>query len=531
MLRALTSAAIGAAVLAGAAPAQATDAASLFDAPGESHANVCVHLAGSSAPLRFADADPTGFSLTDGLRFDPGQCPDGTVRLDLHELIPSGQGDLVFHRGGNGYLDDKNVKYGELLTSDIAGPLPAPIPSSGGRGAPCTLADESPYQVHVRSIPSQMRYKRPPNTGSSFAHYGDPGSDQGDRQDIHYTYLVWSFLDVRGGGHVRILLRPDQIVRACDVQPVTMTAWDAAGNVNGHVTARYVRALAGSCPLYGWMVWSHKYLDHATAAHALPAAGPPPPDPEPDPRCPVAAAASPPQVTTEAAQPVQGGAWTLAATVNPVGVPATYHFEYGVDPAAYAARTADNTVGPADRFLPVAAPVTGLQPSTTYHYRVVASSLHGTTPGPDGIFTTGAQPPLATASPRSFVLSRLRVAPAAFLRARSAGVSTAHIRYVLSRRARVMLTFQRRKVGVRRADGCRPAPRGRLPHGTPRCALWVTLRGSLHQSAGAGRRSVRFGGWLGRRPLGHGRYRVRAVAVGSDGRRGVARRAGFSVRR
>src|SRR4051812_8945909 len=103
-----------------ALPAHATEPATLYDAPGQGHANFCAHLVGASAPLRFGDTGPTGFSVTNAFTFDPGQCPDGTVRIDLHEVLPSGVGPLVFHRGGNGYIDDANVKYGGLTSGDLA---------------------------------------------------------------------------------------------------------------------------------------------------------------------------------------------------------------------------------------------------------------------------------------------------------------------------------------------------------------------------------------------------------------------------
>src|SRR5436190_6370508 len=125
-----------AAVLTGASPAGATDPAATFDAPGQVHDNACVHLAGSSEPLRFPDGTADGFTLTDQLSFYNGDCATGQVRLDLHEIIPSTAGRLAFHRGGNGYNDAENVKYGELAAGDIADELPAPVPSGGGRGAP-----------------------------------------------------------------------------------------------------------------------------------------------------------------------------------------------------------------------------------------------------------------------------------------------------------------------------------------------------------------------------------------------------------
>jgi hypothetical protein len=206
----------------------------------------------------------------------------------------------------------------------------------------------------------------------------------------------------------------------------------------------------------------------------------------------------------------------------------TYRFDYGLDPAFYGASTAGAPAGPADRLLPVAAPVSALKPLTTYHYRLVATSVHGTSVGPDAAFTTPAA--AQAAGTRPVTLSRLRVAPRAFRRARRRGGAPARIRFLLSAPARVTLTFERRVLGVRRSDGCRPAPRGRLPRGTPRCFRWVTVRGSLRQSAGRGGRSVRFGGWVGRRALAPGRFRVRALPTGRDGRRGVARRAGFALR-
>jgi hypothetical protein len=510
-------------IVLAAAPARATDPASLFDAPGQEHANVCAHLTGASAPLRFADTAPTGFDVTNAFTFDPGQCPDGTVRLDLHEVLPSGVGPLVFHRGGNGYVDDKNVKYGELAASDLSDALPPSAPSSGGRGAPCTLASEGPYQVAVRSITSHMRYKPAPNTGSSFSHYGDPGADQGDRDDIHYTYLLWSFVDVKGGGHVRTLLRPGQIVRACDVAPITMSSWDADGNVNGSVTARYVETVAGTCPLYGWTVTSHTYTGHQPVAHVLPASTPPPADPAPDPACPFAPPAAPPQAVTGSAK-AAGTGWTLTGTVNPVGTTTSYHFDYGTDPAVYGASTGPGSLFGGDANEPVASNTAALKPSTTYHYRLVASNVHGTVYGADASFTTPAS------LPTRVVLGRLRVKPSRLRRARKRHGVTAHIRYRLSRRARVMLTFQRKTIGVKRQAGCKPRPRRHLPPGTPRCVRWVKIRGSLHQSRPAGAAKLRFGGWVGRRKLARGRYRVHAVATGTNRLRGIARNAGFSVR-
>ncbi len=509
--------------------ARATDPASLYDAPGQAHVNVCVHPAASSIPLRYGDATPTGFQLTGSLTFDNGDCPNGTVRLDNHEVIPSGAGALVFHRGGNGYTDDRNVKYGDLATADLADVVPPPVPSSGGRGAACPLAPGFAYKVSVRSIPDEMHYKRPQdvpggsNRGASYEHYGDPAADQGSRHDIHYSYLLWSYLDVQGGGHVRALLKPNDLVAVCDVAPITRPSWDRAGNVNGSVTARYVRLLAGSCPIYGWMIWTHQMTSGSVVAHALPTSTPPP-SAAPDPSCPVAAPASPPIVATGPSEAGTAGAWAVSGTVDPVGTPASYHFDFGPTPF-YGSSTPGGTVAATDQTATVTEPIVGLRPSTTYHYRIVATSVHGTSAGPDATFTTEAPP-----APPKPVLGGLHVSPRRFHRAhKRRGIKT-HIRFTLSARARVTLTFEHRVVGVYRHGRCRARPRhGRSRHHNL-CWRWPRVRGSLHVNAHAGHTRVRFGGWLGRRRLAPGRWRVKARPVASRVA-GTARRAGFTLKR
>jgi hypothetical protein len=75
--------------------------------------------------------------------------------------------------------------------------------------------------------------------------------------------------------------------------------------------------------------------------------------------------------------------------VRPNGQETTYRFEYGLT-TAYGSRTdalgADD--GVAQRA--VAQTITGLKPSTRYHYRIVAVNGSDTTRGDDRTFTTGA---------------------------------------------------------------------------------------------------------------------------------------------
>jgi hypothetical protein len=483
-----------AASLAAAAPARASLPASIFDAPGQHHADACVPLATGSAALRYGDGSPTGFSLTgDQLSYDLGSCPGGTATLDLHELIPSGAGPLAFHRGGSGYVDRGNVKYGELAASDLGAALPPPVPSSGGRGAPCPLAPEPPYRVEVQGITSRMHYKS--TGGASYAPYGDPAASQGDNDGtIHYTYLLWSWVDVAGGGTVRTLLGQGQVVQACDVAPVVHPAYDSNGDVNGQVTVRYVRTLAGSCPLYGWMVWTHTYFGNrrGTIAHASALGGPPPPEPAPDPACPVAEAASPPIVSTGAAH---GGRTSVVLTgsVNPKGVPTSYRFQFGPTPA-YGAVTGTGTLGSPDQVVAATAHTTALRPGVTYHYRLVAQSTHGAAFGADRLLV----PPRITG---------LKVRPGKFKRARHRKGKAARMRFNLSARATVRVVFLRRVRGRR-----------------------VPVRGSLTQRSKRGRVVLTLSGWLHGRRLPRGRYVVQAQPRDGAGMRGATRTAKFTVR-
>ncbi len=80
---------------------------------------------------------------------------------------------------------------------------------------------------------------------------------------------------------------------------------------------------------------------------------------------------------------------TLNAEVNPNGAPTTYQFQYGTDPSY--GRTAPATpagIGSGSTEIPVAETIAGLQPDTTYHFRVVAVSSAGVTSGPRRTFTT-----------------------------------------------------------------------------------------------------------------------------------------------
>jgi hypothetical protein len=101
---------------------------------------------------------------------------------------------------------------------------------------------------------------------------------------------------------------------------------------------------------------------------------------------------------------------TLHGVVNPESLETKYHFEYGPTtsygtnvpvPDAGVAASASN--------VSVSQVVSGLQPETTYHFRIVATNSTGTTDGEDHTFTTGERPwsLQSTANPSGLATNRL----------------------------------------------------------------------------------------------------------------------------
>jgi hypothetical protein len=94
-----------------------------------------------------------------------------------------------------------------------------------------------------------------------------------------------------------------------------------------------------------------------------------------------------PEILSEKAGQLQPTSATLEATINPEGKETHYHFQYG-ESSAYTNSTAEETLGASFNDEPVEAPITGLKPATTYHFRVLAESAAGKVEGPDETFQT-----------------------------------------------------------------------------------------------------------------------------------------------
>jgi hypothetical protein len=107
----------------------------------------------------------------------------------------------------------------------------------------------------------------------------------------------------------------------------------------------------------------------------------------------------PPVAATAPAGDVRPTNATLRGTVDPQADDTTYHFEYGTD-TSYGTSVPIPGVDLGDGYapLPVSRALTGLLPNTAYHYRVVATNVHGTVVSADQTFATApATPVTATA--------------------------------------------------------------------------------------------------------------------------------------
>ncbi len=112
---------------------------------------------------------------------------------------------------------------------------------------------------------------------------------------------------------------------------------------------------------------------------------------------------SPPTVSTGAASSITATGATLTGTVNPQGFDTYYHFEYGTT-TGVEEQTPPLDAGSGTSQVQISVPLTGLQPSTTYYFRFVASNQNGAQKGTELTVTTAAAiAPVATTGSASGV--------------------------------------------------------------------------------------------------------------------------------
>jgi hypothetical protein len=116
---------------------------------------------------------------------------------------------------------------------------------------------------------------------------------------------------------------------------------------------------------------------------------------------------------------------TLSGIVNPSGLQTSYEFEIG-ETTAYGGAQIFGNAGDAGGEEAVSTTLNYLVPGTTYHYRVVATNVDGTTYGADETFTTpGVASPIAQPSSAPLLSSAAVAFPS---EKTSAGVKAKHVK-------------------------------------------------------------------------------------------------------
>lgn len=105
-----------------------------------------------------------------------------------------------------------------------------------------------------------------------------------------------------------------------------------------------------------------------------------------------------PTTTTTAASGVGEKSATLNGTVNPNGSETKVYFEYGTT-TSYGSKTAEFNVGSGTSAVEQGASITGLNPATTYHYRIVGNNENPeASKGGDQTFRTTGPPSVLTSA-------------------------------------------------------------------------------------------------------------------------------------
>lgn len=215
---------------------------------------------------------------------------------------------------------------------------------------------------------------------------------------------------------------------------------------------------------------------------------------------------APTAITTAATDVTQTTA-TLNASINPNGRAVTYFFDFGTT-ASYGNTTTNGSMGAFTTAQAGTATLTGLQPGTTYHFRVTATRTPDSVQGGDVTFTTAASPTPPpptlvpdTAAPR---VTGVSLTPASVTAGRAAS-----LRLSISEAATIRVTVDRLVQGRKRGSRCLPRART-----GKRCTKPVRTGSVSRSAAAAGRATVVVPARLIKKK---GTYRITVVVIDAAG--------------
>ena len=222
-----------------------------------------------------------------------------------------------------------------------------------------------------------------------------------------------------------------------------------------------------------------------------------------------------PAVKTGGASAIGQSSVTLAASIRPNGQPTSFKFDLG-ETTAYGKQSDPGSAGSGTEFLPGLRFVTGLKPSTTYHYRAQASNDADSALGDDATFTTATALSAVKAQPRRFRVNRRGPAEKVVTAKRRKPASKGtKLKFTLSGDARVVVSLERKVTGKKK--------------GKKRKKASYVAVGKFAVQGSRGPNIKKFSGRLGKKALKAGSYRATLIAIDKAGIRGDSKQLSFTV--
>jgi hypothetical protein len=216
--------------------------------------------------------------------------------------------------------------------------------------------------------------------------------------------------------------------------------------------------------------------------------------------------ATPAATTGQASMIATGSAVISGVASNPDLAGASAVFQYGTT-TAYSESTPGQPVSPTTAAAQLTAPLAGLAPATTYHFRIVVKNAAGSVTGTDHTFTTRQPAPAPGSLPQTPAppkIAKLKITPAALSLNQSATVS-----YTDTEAARTAFTLQRAMPG--RLDGRACSTATRHNRRDRHCARWVNAGATFTHADTPGSNHFLFTARQITRNLALGHYRLQAT--------------------